>query len=137
MIPTRCWGGGLFMGKKLLLVDDDKNFVEIQKELFETYGFPVEVVYSGTEALRYLEHNKIDLIVSDVRMSDGDGMSLLESVRKSSEQPIVILMTGYSDLSEESVLNKGASALVTKPPDMDKLVIEINRLLNIDTRVAL
>ena len=111
---------------KLLVVDDDEPLVEIQKEVLEAYGYDVSVAYSGNQALSFLENQSVDLILSDIRMPDGDAIYLLDKLQEQVGPPVVIINTGYSDLPHEQILEKGALAIFRKPVDYDVLVNAIN-----------
>ena len=113
---------------KLLIVDDNKEFVEVQKELLEAHGFDVIAAYSGNEGLEALSRLTVDMVISDISMPDGDGVYLLEESKKLTDCPIVVLMTGHSDISEADLLVKGAAALLKKPVKIADLVEKIHNL---------
>lgn len=117
---------------KLLIVDDDSELREIICSIFEAYGFTVRSAHSGTSAFEIVKKEPIDLIVSDMRMADGDGMMLLEKVREHDpDVPIVIFITGFTDVSKEECLKKGALEVINKPFDRQKLVDRVKTSLGI------
>jgi len=105
-----------FSGKSILVVDDDEDLREVLVFEVERLGFSVGSAVSGRDALSQLEKKLPDVVLTDIRMPNGDGIELLESIKKRDlKSPIVILMTGYSDTDSKEALKKGASALLVKP----------------------
>lgn len=106
---------------KILIVDDEPSLVELQKELLEAEGFEVITAFSGYKALELISSSEPDIILSDVRMPNGDGIYLLEESRKVCDTPMV-LVSGYTDINEEQALAKGAAAFLPKPVRLNNLV---------------
>ena len=112
----------------LLVVDDEEDLADIVAEELEDYGFKVKTAYSGREALEVVKSQPIDYVVSDVKMPNGDGKELLSSIRsRDPAVPVVLLMTGFSEISEEEVVNAGATALLNKPIDIEALFERIKK----------
>lgn len=88
----------------------------------------------GNEALALLEKDPFDLVVSDIRMPHGDGIALLEGVRKKHPNtPRVILVSGFSDFSGEECKAKGAFAVLAKPFDLNEFLQTIDLALTHQT----
>jgi CheY-like chemotaxis protein len=107
----------MFEGKKILVVDDEPDLREITAFEFEHKGAQVVTAEGGYEALEIVKTGGIDLIVSDVRMPEGSGEELLDSLNGENllgSSPI-ILVTGFADISREEALRKGALELFYKP----------------------
>lgn len=101
---------------KLLIVDDESGIRDSLKDFFELEGFDVVCSSSGMSALEVLKNNSFDVVLSDIRMPEGDGRFLLKSIRQiHTAQPLVILMSGFSDVTPEEAYAEGAIALLTKP----------------------
>lgn len=116
----------------LLVVDDDDDLRELMCSIFELQGFSVFVAASGDSAFKIVESNKIDLVISDMRMPFGDGMELLRNIRtRSRKTPVVIFVTGYSDISFEKCLSEGAYAVFTKPFNQKELIDSAKSALKI------
>lgn len=116
----------------LLIVDDDEELRDIMCSIFDTYGFTVLSANSGTSAFEIVKKQKINLIVSDIRMADGDGMMLLKKVREHDpEIPVVIFITGFTDIPTEECLKRGAKDVITKPFDRQHLVDTVKSSLGI------
>ena len=116
----------------LLVADDDDELREILCSIFDTCGFTVLSAHSGTSAFEIVKKQHVDLIVSDMCMADGDGMMLLEKVRAHNpEIPIVIFITGFTDVSTEECLKKGAKKVITKPFERQYLINSVTTALGI------
>ena len=113
----------ILSGKTLLVVDDEVDLRDIVASELEYMGAKVFQAENVTSAQKILSENKIDLILSDIRMPGGTGIDLLDNVRsKNSETPPVILITGFADITVEDAFDKGAEALVNKPFKLDELI---------------
>lgn len=118
----------LLKGKSLLVVDDENDLRDIISSELEFMGANVFQAENITNAQNILSKNKIDLIVSDIRMPGGTGIDLLNNIKKrDSTEPPVILITGFADITTEDAYDKGAEALVNKPFKLDDLIKMIAR----------
>lgn len=116
----------------ILVVEDEEALREALIFDFKRKGFVVLSADNGTKAFDLVKSNKIDLVVSDIRMPGGDGMSLLEKIREfDPEIPNLIFVTGFSDFSEAECLRKGAKKVVTKPFERKKLMSVVMETLGI------
>ena len=111
-------------GKRILVVDDEDSLREILIEELAAVGAQTFQAPSGNRAADLLAQNKIDAVISDIRMPDGDGVELLKHIKfQPLPHPIVFLVTGHSDLPQDLATHLGAEALFSKPCDL-KLLIE-------------
>jgi DNA-binding NtrC family response regulator len=112
----------------LLLVDDDRGVLESMTDWLRSQGLQVDPVRGVAEANERLSRKAYDLLLVDVRLQDGDGLDLLEQVRRSYPQSQVILMTGYGDADAAvEALRAGALDYLTKPLIDDELLMSIER----------
>ena len=112
----------------ILVVDDEPDLLSMVVEELELQGFTVFCAENNAQAFEILSKQKIDVILSDVRMPGGDGLELFESVRKKySDQILFLFMTGFSDLTVKEALERGATALIHKPFQLDELVDFVKR----------
>ncbi len=101
------------MGKKILVIDDEKLVVESLKKLLKREGYDTNIAKNGTEAMARIEESDFDLIVSDIRMPDINGIEIVKKIREylkqNGKQPVPeILITGYvskENLDEAEKLN--------------------------------
>ncbi len=107
----------------LLIVDDEEMLRDVLVFEFERKGFTVLSAENGVAAFELVSKNKIDLVISDMRMPEGDGMSLLEKIRKfDSKIPTVIFITGFADVTEAECIAKGAHKVLAKPFNRKELM---------------
>lgn len=113
----------LLNGKTLLVVDDEVDLRDIIASEMEFMGATVHQAGNITAAKEMLKNHQIDLIVSDIRMPGGTGIDLLDYVKSfNSNNPPMILITGFADITLEDALNKGAESLLSKPFKLDDLI---------------
>lgn len=108
----------------LLIVDDEADLRELFLLALSDRGFRIAVAASGREAIEVLGRERIAGILTDIRMADGTGLELLDHVTQQplESRPFVILNSGFSDLTSEEALARGATALLCKPLHLDVLV---------------
>ncbi len=109
-------------GARMLVVDDGKQLVEVLKLILSGAGYEVRCASSGNEALRVVGKQRIDLVVSDIQMPDGDGFQLLAGIKQLGLRIPVIFMTGLADCDEEEIIKSGAYAFLRKPFDTKRLL---------------
>jgi DNA-binding NtrC family response regulator len=83
--------------KSVLIVDDEPDIVSDLTELFESEGWEVFSASNGKEALRTMQSQSPNVVLSDIQMPDMDGLQLLEEIYKSGADTPVILLTGFRD----------------------------------------
>lgn len=119
------------MGNKILIVDDEELLRDNLARFFTRKGFEVQQAGSGNEALNVLEKGNVDVIVTDMRMADGDGLHLYRNSRHLSPIPIFIFLTGFSETSEEDLLKmQGVHSVEHKPVEKKALLAKIQTLLS-------
>ena len=115
---------------KILVVDDDKDIVELLSIYVKNEGYEVEKAYNGKEALTKLHTNPdIALMILDIMMPEMDGMEVIKEVRKDSQIPILVLSAKSEDLDKIQGLIKGADDYVTKPFNPLEVMARIKSLL--------
>lgn len=111
---------------KILLVDDERGFVDIISKRMSKRNIKVTRAYSGTEALQALRKEDFDVSVLDLKMEDMDGIEILKIFKKIAPDLPVIMLTGHG--SEEAArdgIRFGAFDYMTKPCDLEELVVKI------------
>lgn len=117
--------------KRLLVVDDEPELLEVMIFGLESMGYDCFAADSAKAALELLRKETVDLVISDMRMPGGDGVELLEQMQKNlSQVPKLIFLSGYTDYSEKDLLSKGAQALVKKPISMEDLNKHLQAIFN-------
>ena len=116
---------------KVVVVDDDEQMLKfLQEEL--SYIYHVKAFNNGAEALEYVTREPCDLVVTDVKMPEMDGFTLLKRIKsntKTSHIPVVLLTSEVEHKSRMTGFEQGADAYVDKPFDMDELEARIASLI--------
>src|SRR5690242_16783133 len=106
----------------IMIVDDDSTLLNTMRIWFELKNFKVIPLGGAYEAMKILNSQSPDIILSDIRMPQGSGIDLLKWLQDSGKKIPVILMSGFSDVSEKQALAQGATSLVAKPIDSRSLL---------------
>ena len=114
----------------ILIVDDEPIVGQRLKALLEKEGHRVEAFIDSAVALQRLETQHFDIVISDIRMGDIDGIQLLDQVLKKFRHIKVVLITGYAtlELARES-LAKGAFDFIAKPFKLNEIRTTIKRAM--------
>ena len=100
--------------KRVLVVDDDEHVRVFFSEVLLRHGFHLQEAALGKDALKLLKNEKFDLVVSDIRLPDINGMDILKEVSKIENGPGVILVTGYGTV-QSAVEAMKIGALIISP----------------------
>jgi len=120
----------LLTGKNILVVDDEELLCEVFKEMFEYHGASVKTSNSGSAAFELLKKEKFDIVVSDVRMPKGDGMTLVRQISAELPyKPYVFLCTGFSDVSLDDAKKLGVLEIFSKPFSEAEILARIEKSL--------
>jgi DNA-binding NtrC family response regulator len=115
----------------ILVVDDDADMRDFLKEELEREGFAVEVAPGGRPGVERVKQGGIDLVVSDVKMPDLDGLDLLREIRAVEPSPYVITITAFGSIDTAiRAVKLGAYDYVTKPFEIDQLLLTIDKALS-------
>jgi two-component system sensor histidine kinase/response regulator len=119
------------MQSRILVVDDEKEIREfLSKALNRIAGFHVELAEDGTEALKKIEQDKLDLVLTDLKMPKMDGLKLITEIARTKPEILTILMTGHGTIdSALEAMKRGASDYLTKPINLDELVLRVQKVL--------
>ena len=109
--------------KVILIVEDEPELRYAIVFEFKKRGCIILEASDGAEGFEVVKKHRVDIIVSDVRMPKASGVELLRNVRANNpELPIVLLATGFADLSEPEALSMGAFALLDKPINRKRMI---------------
>lgn len=115
---------------RLLLVDDDPGLLKLLGMRLVSEGYSVVTAESGSEALRVLGREKVDLVISDLRMDEMDGLQLFSEIQKGQPGMPVIILTAHGSIPDAvAATQQGVFSFLTKPVDKDALYKAIDEAL--------
>ncbi len=114
---------------KILIVDDEKNIVELVRLYLEKEGFATVCAYDGCEALEQFKKEKPDLIILDLMLPGMDGWEVCREIRKTSAVPIIMLTAKSETFDKVLGLELGADDYMTKPFEAKELIARIKAVL--------
>jgi putative two-component system response regulator len=117
-------------GKKILIVDDDKDLLRGLNFRLRAQGYETVIATDGYSAISVAQKEKPDLIILDIGLPVGDGFTVMERVGRSHSLgliPIIVLSARDSQINRERALKAGAMAFFQKPADNDKLLSAIEK----------
>lgn len=116
------------MGEKVLLVDDEKDFIEALGERMENRGMDVSTTTSAKDAIKRVKEEAYDAIVLDLQMPEMDGIEALKAIKKINPDMQVILLTGYATVEKGiEAMKLGAMDLIEKPTDIETIAEKIKK----------
>ncbi len=111
---------------RLLLIDDEKDFVNILSKRFKRRNIDVAKAFSGAEAIQALRGQEFDVAVLDLKMEDMDGIEVLKMLKILDPQLAVIMLTGHGSAeAAEQGIKLGAFDYLTKPCELEELLKKI------------
>ncbi|MBC7796579.1 MAG: sigma-54-dependent Fis family transcriptional regulator, partial [Pyrinomonadaceae bacterium] len=114
----------------LLIVDDEQSYRQLLSLVFQSEGHNVRVAENGRVAVNLLSQEMADLIISDVRMPDMDGIALLKAAREMSADIGVVLMTAFASVENaRDAFKLGADDFIQKPFDIEELKLIVKKTL--------
>ncbi|WP_353684988.1 sigma-54 dependent transcriptional regulator [Thermodesulfovibrio sp. 3907-1M] len=117
------------MNFKILVAEDEEITLKHLVYALKAEGYEVEGVTNGLEALRMLEKDKFDVLITDIKMPEIDGIQLLEIAKKKEPDIEIVIITGFGSIaSAVEAMKKGAYDYITKPFDLDELILKISKI---------
>ena len=117
--------------KKIMVVDNEPDIVDLTRTVLELGGYTVETAHSGEECLRLLEKGKVDLVLLDIMMPGMSGWDVFNRINKKSADIKVAFMSvlEISDKRKQVLLEEGLADYIMKPFDKDGLLNRIDIIL--------
>ena len=113
---------------KVLVVDDEESVVVTIKAILQLDGYNVATTTSGATARAMVREVEYDLVLTDLRLEDGDGLDVLKAVRERYPETVTIMLTGYASLeSAIQALRAGAYDYLVKPSEVEELRVTVAR----------
>jgi DNA-binding NtrC family response regulator len=114
----------------ILIVDDEQSYRQLLSLVFEGDGHTIRTATNGREALEFMKADPTDLVITDVRMPDMDGISLLRAAREHQPEIGVVLMTAFASVeTAREAFKLGADDFIQKPFDVDELKLIVKKTL--------
>jgi len=116
------------MTEKVLLVDDEEEFIETLAERMRTRGMDVSTTTSGANALQMVDHENYDVVVLDLKMPGIDGLEALKRIKRRRPNIQVVLLTGHATVEKGvEAIKEGALEFLEKPVDLASLTDAIHK----------
>ncbi|HYH15378.1 MAG TPA: response regulator transcription factor, partial [Flavisolibacter sp.] len=120
----------------ILLVEDEENLHEALKLNLELEGYSITSAYDGAAALKAVQEEYFDLIIMDIMLPEIDGISVIQAIRLThTEVPILILSAKNNSEDRVLGLKKGADDYLTKPFNLEELLLRVEKLINKNKRL--
>ena len=111
---------------QLLIVDDDKVLADRMAKAMERRGYDTKVSYSVTDALEVVKSDKPDYALVDLRLADGSGLDVVQTIKKEIPDCRIVMMTAYGNIATAvAAVKAGAVDYLTKPADADAVEIAL------------
>ncbi|KYK24081.1 hypothetical protein AYK25_01985 [Thermoplasmatales archaeon SM1-50] len=119
--------------KKIMVVDNEPDIVDLTRTVLELGGYIVVPSYSGEEALRRLEKEKVDLVLLDIMMPGMSGWDVFNRIKKKNKDIKVAFMSvlDISEKRKQVLLDEGLADYIMKPFDKETLLQRVDRILKI------
>jgi DNA-binding NtrC family response regulator len=115
---------------RILVIDDHPGVLDFMVMALKAAGYAPQGLSDSREALRVLQENRFDLVVSDIVMPYLHGLELLEAAKRQDPSTRVLFVTGYPNQTiVGEALNKGASGIVEKPFEMEEFLAMVRQIL--------
>ena len=114
--------------KKILVLDDEEMIRDLLKETFQKKKYEVEIAVDGNEALKKIQANHFDLLVTDLRLPDISGMDILSRVKKKHPEMGIIMITAYGSIKNAvKAMKQGAFDYIAKPFNLDEMEMVVEK----------
>ena len=116
---------------KILIIDDERSIRNTLKDILEVEGYNIDGAENGFEALKSLEKNEYQVIFSDIKMPQMDGIELLQKIKEKEIESPVIMISGHGNIETAvDFIKKGAYDFIETPIDLNRLLIVVRNALN-------
>jgi len=113
---------------RILVVDDEEMIRDLLRETFQRKGYAVETVDKGNDALKKIDSEKYDLLVSDIRLPDVSGMKILTEAKKKRPDLGIIMITAYGSIKNAvKAMKQGAFDYITKPFELEEIELLVEK----------
>ncbi|MBN2008036.1 sigma-54-dependent Fis family transcriptional regulator [candidate division KSB1 bacterium] len=118
------------MNGNILIIDNERRMCHVLKVALETGGHIVELAFDGDEGIEKIRKHRFDVIITDLKMPNKDGMAVLDATKKISANTEVIMMTAYASAQTAvEAMRKGAFDYLIKPFEIDEMKVKVRQIL--------
>ena len=121
---------------RILVIEDDSSILKFIKTIMQDAGYDVLTAVNGTDAVSLISSNCPDLVILDLGLPDIDGINVIESVRRWTSMPIIVVSARTRDSDKVAALDKGADDYITKPFSSDELLARVRVALRHKSNIA-
>lgn len=115
---------------RILIIEDDKNLLNLLRVTLEQHGFETITVTHAQQGLRALDHERIDLIVTDIMLPEIDGFEFIQQVRTIHQLTPILIVSAKETIDDKRIgFHIGADDYMVKPIDLKELVLRVEALL--------
>ncbi len=118
------------MDKKILIVEDEKNIAELERDYLEANGYEADIVLDGKTAMKYLESDLYAIVLLDIMLPGINGFELCKKIREKSDIPILFVSAKKDDIDKIRGLRLGADDYIVKPFSPSELVARVHAHIN-------
>lgn len=119
------------MAQTILIIDDEKSIRKTLSEILTFEGFIIDEAGDGAEGLKKIKENSYDCILCDIKMPKMDGIEVLEQMRETNADTPFIIISGHANIETAvGAVKKGAFDFISKPPDLNRLLITIRNAMD-------
>lgn len=116
---------------QILIIDDERSIRNVLKDILTNEGFKVEEAADGEEGLKKFQASPFDLVLCDIKMPKLDGLEFLDQVMQANTEVPIIMISGHGNIETAvDAVKKGAFDYISKPPDLNRLLITIRNALD-------
>lgn len=121
----------------ILIIDDEKAIRKTLNEILGYEGYKIDEAADGEEGLRKFKENTYDLVLCDIKMPKLDGLEFLERAKEFNPETPVVIISGHGNIETAvEAVKKGAFDYISKPPDLNRMLITLRNALEKNTLVA-
>jgi len=103
------------MDKNILVVDNEKDILNVLQDVLGILGYSTEIVKNGQEALSIFQKDRFSLVITDMVMPDIDGLTLMKKIKEEDPSIPVVIITGFGSQMVDEAMQAGADGFIEKP----------------------
>src|SRR5574337_845152 len=121
----------------ILIIDDEKSIRKTLTEILSYEGYKIEEAADGEEGLKKFREKNYDLVLCDIKMPKLDGIEFLEKAKQINYEVPIIIISGHGNIETAvEAVKKGAYDYISKPPDLNRMLITLRNAMDKTTLVA-